>query len=96
MSFGVNFVVINRCGNRNIGVKIFGKPRKKRRIPYSNGDLNRLIDKVVHPLYRKNELFRVLDGLLHSIVEQDPLTSVKKFVRYNLPDLIKKTSKRKR
>ena len=96
VSFGVRFVGINRWGNRKVGWKILSKPKNKRILPYSKGDLNRLIDKAVHPLYRKNELFRVLDGLMHGIVEQDPLTSTKKFVIYNLPDLIKKASKRNR
>lgn len=67
--------------------------RKKGKI-YSKGKLNKIIDAIVHPLYQKNEGFRFLDGLAHALVEQDPKTSVKKFVKYNVPELIKKALKK--
>jgi hypothetical protein len=47
------------------------KPRKPWSKPYSTGELNRLIDSLVHPYFAKNESFRVLDGVLHAIIEQN-------------------------
>ena len=70
--------------------------KRKKSTTYRRGDLNRLIDSIFHPLYRKNELFRILDGLVHGVVEKDPVTSGKKLLQYNFPDLIKIFSKRKR
>ena len=69
------------------------RPRKKRLKPYSKGELNRLVDSLCHPFYDENEAFRAIDGLLHAVIEQDPPTSVRKFIRYNLPEIIKKISR---
>jgi hypothetical protein len=70
-------------------------PKKETRkpckiMPYSRGQLNRLVDGLVHPLYEKSELYRVADGLLHGVVERNMRVSAKKFVRYNLPEVVKK------
>jgi len=66
--------------------------RKSRRgdLPYSQGDLNRLVDSIVHPLIKGDAKIpaRVLDTKLHFIIEQDIESSVKKFIRYSLPGLI--------
>jgi hypothetical protein len=67
----------------------------KKKSKYSKGEINKLIDKIFHPMYKKNESFRLLDGLAHGLVEQDPKMSLKKFVRYNFPDLIEKLLKKK-
>lgn len=68
------------------------KQRKPPSKPLSKGELNRLIDSLCHPFYKENEAFRIVDGLLHGIIEQDPPTSVRKFIQYNLPEIIKKLS----
>jgi hypothetical protein len=59
-------------------------------MPYSKGDLNYLIDSIVHPLYEESQFLRIVDGLLHAAVEQNASLSLKKFVRYNARDLSKK------
>jgi len=51
--------------------------------------LNRLVDGVMHPYFRQCPVLIVLDGLLHAMVEQDPDVSLRKFVRHNLPGLLK-------
>jgi hypothetical protein len=67
-------------------------PRKKN-LPYSPGELNKLIDATVHPLTRNDLPLWVVDGVLHGIVEQNPDVSVKKFVRYNVPKIIQQLTK---
>jgi hypothetical protein len=71
---------------------VFGMPsnKRKRRLLYSKGELNKLIDDLVHPHYKQNEGLRLLDAVLHGLVEQNPSESFHKFVRYNLPDIMKK------
>jgi hypothetical protein len=66
---------------------------------YSRGNLNYLIDSLVHPLYKESQGYRILDGVLHAIVEQNPTLSLEKFVKYNTLDLLKgkrKTSRKSR
>jgi hypothetical protein len=65
-----------------------GKPRKKR--PYSVGQVNRLIDDLVHPFYENSQWVRFADGVLHGLVEQNPKVSIEKFVKYNMPRILKK------
>ena len=52
------------------------------------GEINRLIDSIVHPLFRKSKVFVLVDGIAHGIIEQNPKESTKKFIRYNLKHLI--------
>jgi hypothetical protein len=40
-----------------------------------------------------NEGFVLVDGVLHGLVEQNPPQSVKKFIKYNLPAVMKKARK---
>ena len=67
--------------------------KRRRRGGYTKGELNYLIDDLLHPLYRENEGFRLVDAVLHGVVEQDPSQSVKKFIKYNLPAVMKKVRK---
>ena len=55
------------------------------------GKLNRLIDSVMHPLFKKHPGFVLLDGVLHALVEQNPEESLRKFIKYNLDKLVKYT-----
>lgn len=65
------------------------KKRKHSTSPlYSKGQLNRLIDDLIHPLFKKGKGFVILDGLLHSAIEQNPPLSVKKFIKFNLHELL--------
>jgi len=47
--------------------------RKKAARPYSKGELNKLIDSLIHPLSKTDRSFIVLDGFLHGLVEQNHL-----------------------
>ena len=69
------------------------KRRKKRRRQYSSGELNRLIDDLIHPLTRQKPELIILDTLLHGMVEQNPSETMIKFIRYNLPQIIEKIMK---
>jgi hypothetical protein len=67
------------------------KTRKTRKDGcYSAGQMNRLVDDLVHPLYRKSELYRVADGVLHGLIEKNARVSARKFAKYNLPEIVKK------
>jgi hypothetical protein len=67
--------------------------QKKPRKTYSTGDLNKLIDGLVHPLSKTNAGFILLDGFLHGLVEKNPPETVRKFLRYSLPELVKQIEK---
>jgi hypothetical protein len=69
---------------------------RKKRQAYSKGELNQLIDSLLHPLATGENAVAILllDGVLHSAVEQDPGQSMQKFIRYSLPKILK-TSKKK-
>ena len=73
------------------------KTHKKRKTSsYSKGELNRLVDSVLHPLYKKNQAIRLIDGAVHALIEQDLPQSTKKFLQYNLPELAKKALKKRK
>lgn len=68
------------------------KNKRKKRKPlhagmYSPGELNRLVDSLVHPLAEKNATFILVDGALHAIIEGNPAESAKKFMKFSLPGL---------
>lgn len=67
--------------------------KKRAAKPYSKGELDKLIDSLIHPLSKTDKSFILVDGFLHGLVEQNPPTSVKKFIKYNLPELIKQLEK---
>jgi hypothetical protein len=52
--------------------------------------MNKLVDDLFHPFYRKNQWIRLADGVLHGLVEGNARVSTKKFVKYNLPEIAKK------
>lgn len=62
-------------------------PRKRRKLPYSKGETNKLIDSLLHPWIKVYPPLIAVDGLLHGLVEQNPEESVRKFIRYSFPDL---------
>lgn len=66
---------------------------KRRPGSYTTGELNCLIDDLLHPLYKVNEGFVLVDGVMHGLVEQNPPQSVKKFIRYNLPKIMEEVRK---
>ena len=79
------------------------KPRRRRRRKvtrkdgpvFSKGQVNRLIDDVVHPLKKLDWSFTVVDEALHMINEEDILESLIKFVEYSLPEILKRILKKK-
>jgi hypothetical protein len=71
--------------------KALSKKRKKK--AYTKGEINKLIDSLIHPLTKTDKRFVLVDGLLHGVIEQNPPQSVKKFVKYNLPELIRQLEK---
>ena len=64
--------------------------KKKAKGLYSRGQLNYVVDSLVHPLADRSVGFILVDEILHMVVERDPAISMQKFIRYNLPQLIKK------
>lgn len=72
------------------------KSRKPRSKPYSKGELNYIVDAIIHPMYRRSEAFRIVDGFVHGIIEEDPPTSLEKFILYNWREIAKRTAKQKR
>ena len=74
-----------------------GRSRRKRRgIKVTKGDLNRLIDDIFHRHFSENVGFVIVDGLLHAIVERNPDESIRKFLRFNVPVLIRKMVRKRR
>ena len=66
---------------------------RKRRRHYSKGELNRLVDDLIHPLYGQNPELMILDAVLHGLVEQNPPETVLKFIRYTLPRVIREIAR---
>ena len=66
-------------------VNVLGKRKKS---GYSKGEINKMIDSLIHPLFGRNPAFVLVDSLLHGLVEQNPPETVVKFIRYNLPEVI--------
>ena len=52
-------------------------------------ELNKLIDAMIHPYFQEYPAMILVDGILHAMVENDPDESLRKFVRYNVPRLLK-------
>jgi uncharacterized protein (DUF362 family) len=77
---------------KNCMASVSGK--KKRRRQYSKGELNRLIDDLVHPLADQRPELMILDTFLHACVERNPRETATKFVRYSLPEIIRKIIER--
>jgi hypothetical protein len=71
------------------------KTTRKTPRPITTGQLNRLIDVFVHPLFKKDERYIWLDGLLHGLAERDPQASIGKFAKYSVPILLKRKPTRK-
>ena len=62
--------------------------KKRRNKLYTTGELNRLVDDLIHPSYKKDKVFVLLDGLLHGLLEQNPPETVRKFWKYSLQPMI--------
>lgn len=72
------------------------KKRKKRHLElYTVGQLNEIVDSFVHPFFDKGNSFVILDGIVHALLEHDIPASARKFVRYNLPKMLKRAGKKR-
>ena len=60
------------------------------------GELNRLIDSLMHPHFRKHPALIILDGLLHAVVEKDADVSLRKFIMYNTFILLRHLNEKKK
>lgn len=60
---------------------------------YTIGELNKLVDSVMHPLAKSNPSIMILDGIVHAILEQNPSESTVKFIKYNLPKLLEQLTR---
>jgi hypothetical protein len=61
-----------------------------------DGEINMLIDGLAHPLAQKDKRFILIDGFLHALNERDPPQSLRKFLKYNLPEIIRQMEKSSR
>jgi hypothetical protein len=64
--------------------------RRRRKTAYTKGELNKLVDSALHPLFEDSPIFIAVDEAAHALIEQDLRESVLKFIRYSLPTLIQK------
>jgi len=65
-------------------LSINSRPRPR----YTKGEVNRLIDSLLHPLAKEDRRLLIVDGFLHALVENDPPLSARKFLTYSLPTLL--------
>jgi hypothetical protein len=70
-----------------------GEKMKKHKKP-SKGQLNKIIDVLVHPYFEKYPLLILVDGAAHALIEQDAKTTIRKFVKYNAPAILKEFFKK--
>jgi len=69
--------------------------RRRRRAGDSStaGEINRQIDRVFHPYFRRGVGAIIADTAAHVIVERDPPKSLEKFFEYNLGPLVREILK---
>ncbi len=79
---------------RRNGLSSKPKTRKKAVRPYTKGELNKVIDSLCHPLFKTNEGFILVDGILHDIVEQNPPATIQKFIKYSLPKILEQSARK--
>jgi hypothetical protein len=60
------------------------------------GKLNKLVDDLLHPYFTDYPTLIIMDSLLHAMIEQDPKTSMSKFVKYNVPKLLESLTKKRK
>lgn len=70
--------------------------RIRKRSIYSKGEVNRLIDCLLHPLFDVNPAFRLVDTILHGFAERKPPETAVKFLRYNLSRIVVEFSPKKK
>jgi hypothetical protein len=63
---------------------------------YTEGEWNKLVDAAVHPMAKREPFFLLVDEALHVAVERDLPKSLKKFLRFNYPSLLRQIIDRKK
>lgn len=71
------------------------REKKKYLALYTTGELNKIADAFVHPFFGEEKSFIILDGAVHALLEKDVVASAEKFIRYNLPQLLRRTGKKR-
>jgi len=66
------------------------KKRRRRKAIFSRGELHKIVDSGLHPLFEQSPIFIAVDEAAHALIEQDLRESILKFIRYSLPTLIRK------
>jgi hypothetical protein len=66
--------------------------RRNPRKVYTKGELNRIVDSLLHPFFDSNPTLIPIDALLHGLIEQNMSESTIKFIRYTLPKIVKKAT----
>lgn len=64
--------------------------RRSRKTVYTKGELNKMVDSALHPLFEHSPIFVAVDEAAHALIEQDLRESLLKFLRYSLPVLVRK------
>jgi hypothetical protein len=77
---------------KRVSKKRDSKLKRKTKTPYTKGELDKLVNRICHPLCENDKRFILVDGFLHALVEQNPPVTVRKFVKYNLPEIMKQLS----
>jgi len=70
-------------------------PRAKGGAPYTKGEVNKLIDDLIHPLKKTHWAFILIDEAFHMINEGEIAQSLAKFAEYSLPELVRIFLKKK-
>jgi hypothetical protein len=70
--------------------------REKKQSYYTAGELNRLIDSLLYPLFEGSPTHIITDTILHSLVEQNIPETIQKFIKYNLSNVIGEITRRKK
>ena len=61
----------------------------------TQGQLNKIVDTLLHRHFRRNPDLIYLDGLAHAIIEGDLKQSLRKFAKYGVPALLKEAERKK-
>jgi len=69
--------------------------KRNREKVFTTGQLNKLVDAFCHPLCSIDRRFFLLDGILHGLIERDPPKTVRKFLRYNLAEIMNARSEKR-
>jgi hypothetical protein len=68
-------------------------PSAKPALSITLGQVNREIDRQLHHYFHRGPLPVLLDSALHAMVEQDPKTSLEKFLIFNAGPLLRESLK---